>query len=522
MKLVTAAQMQEIDRRTIEERGIPGSLLMERAGLAVAADICAHFESCDVLVLCGKGNNAGDGFVVARALAERGWQVALLLAGGPPSGKGDAAEAYGRVPPAVRRISWEDVQSSPGEFLAQFDLLVDALLGTGAKGKPRPPFDAIIEAVNASARPVVSIDIPSALDPDTGEGPHAVRAARTVPMGLPKLGMVSRDGPERCGSVRVEPLEFPPDLLAAPDSSRETMTRREAAALLPPRPVMGHKGTFGLLTIAAGSEFMPGAAVLCAIGAMRGGCGLVRLHVPPVIRSVVAGQVPEAIFSSARSTADGQFGPIGELAWHLVLERATAMALGPGMGTTESAREFLGEFFEFCKLPTVLDADALNMLAEDEVLRAKLTDRHVLTPHPGELARLLACPLAEVQEDRWGSAERAARKFGCTVVLKGAGTLVARPDGMVTHCGTGNTALARGGAGDVLTGLIGSLLAQGLEPEQAACLGVYTHGMASDIYTENLSSRGARLLDLAQYLPDAFRELEHEADAHAIAPEATS
>ena len=506
--------MQEIDRLTIKERGVPGSMLMERAGLAVAEDIQAHFEPCDVLVLCGKGNNAGDGFIVAHALAERGWQVAILLADGAPSGKGDAAAAWAGVPPAVRRVDWVDVQEAPGEFMAEFDLLVDALLGTGVKGRPRPPFDAIIEAANASRRPIVAIDVPSALDPDTGEGPHAIRAVRTVTMGLPKLGMVSRDGPECCGSVRVEPLEFPADLLAAPDAHYETMTRTEAAGLLPPRPKSGHKGTFGLVAIAAGSEFMPGAPVLCAIGALRGGCGLVRMHVPPAIRASVAAQVPEVIFSHARSTADGQFGPIGELAWHMVMERATAMALGPGMGTTDSAREFLGEFFEFCTLPAVLDADALNLLGSDKLLQAKLTDRHVLTPHPGELAHLLGREVPEIQQERWESASRAARKFGCTVVLKGAGTLIASPDGRVVHCGTGNTALARGGAGDILTGLLGALLAQGMPPRDAACLAVYTHGLAADIYTENLSSRGARVVDVARFLPDAFRELEHEADSH--------
>lgn len=505
MKLVTADQMREIDRVSIEERGISGIQLMTAAGRAIALDVADNLEMGSVVLLCGKGNNGGDGFIAARFLHRAGWKAVVVIVDEPQ--QGDARTAWEQLPPEIEIRSFSDL-NDPVAYFAGFDAAVDALLGTGTKGRPRPPFDAIIEALNAARIPVFSADIPSGLHPDNGTAELAVRAARTITMGLPKVGMVSGDGPSYCGSIRVEPLDFPADLLAAEDSPYNTMSPVEAAALLPNRPRDGHKGTFGMLLVAAGSDPMPGAAVLAAGGALRAGCGLVRVLTTPVVRSAVANHLPEVILTEVPSSGP-YLVPMAAEEREQILLRVTAIAAGPGIGTNEKTGKFLASLLETeTHLPMVIDADALNLLADDPVLADKLTPRCVLTPHPGEMGRLLGVPTSDVQADRWTAARDAAKKFGCIVLLKGYGTIVAEPDGTATHIPSGNTAWARGGSGDVLTGVIGSLLAQGCKPADAAKLGAFVHGLAADIYTRDRSPRGATTTEIAALLPMAFRELE--------------
>lgn len=506
MKLITAAQMREIDRISIQERGIPAPRLMDLAGKAVAMDLADHSAPASVAILCGKGNNAGDGFVAARYLVQAGWEVAVYYVEEPDPGAGAAREAWEAIPEEVRRVPLAEAADLRAQ-LDGFDFAVDALLGTGVKGTPRPPFDAIISALNDSTTPVFAVDIPSGLHPDEGTAECAVRAARTITMGLPKLGMVKGDGPAHCGMVRVEPLDFPNDLLDGADSPFATLTPQEARAMLPPRPANGHKGTFGLLVLAAGSAPMPGAAVLAGLGALRGGCGLVRIHTPADVRGIVAAHLPEVIFS--RESSGNEFlGHLPDSALADLLESAKALAIGPGLGQQGPTRHFLHQLLSAGELPMVLDADALNLIAAQGELRELLRPNHILTPHPGELARLMGANPASIQKDRWGSARAAARRFGCVVLLKGHGTLVAEPDGTVTHLAPGNTAWAQGGAGDVLTGLIGSLLAQGTAPADAARLGGFLHGMAADIATREYSPRSLIVREVADFLPTAFRELE--------------
>lgn len=505
MKLVTAAMMKEIDRRSIEERGIPASALMETAGRIVAIDIAERFPRGSAVVLCGKGNNGGDGFVAARYLHLAGWQANVVYTDEPTPDGGPARAAWDQLQPTIARYRHDAVEDMK-DFISSHDVAVDALLGIGFKGQPKAPYDALIEAMNTARIPIFAVDIPSGVNPDTGAADLAVRAFRTITFGLAKVGMVTGDGPTHCGSIRVESINFPADLLAQASSVYTSLTMQEAAALLPTRPRDGHKGTFGLLVIAAGSALMPGAAVLAATGGLRGGCGLVRVHAPQRVLPVLAAHLPEILLSESRAS-DSVLAPLPPDALQDLFAKATALAVGPGMTTKASAAGFLAQMLA-SPLPTVVDADSLNLLAENEGLRRMLGPRHVLTPHPGEMARLLRIDTTQVQADRWGSAARAARDLGCTVVLKGFGTLVAEPDGSVCHCSTGNTAWARGGAGDVLTGLIGSLLAQGLKPADAARLGVFVHGLAADHYVADRSPRGATTREVAECLPAAFRELE--------------
>lgn len=511
MKLVTAEQMREIDRVSIEELGIPGISLMEAAGRAVALDVANYFPKGTIAILCGKGNNGGDGFVAARYLHQAGWRVEVYFVEEPAENGGDAREAWVRMPSEINRLRFDEV-ADLADRLPEYEAAIDALLGTGAKGRPRPPYDTIIRELNQARIPVFAVDIPSGLDPNKGTADLAVRAFRTITMGLPKIGMVSAQGPEYCGAIRVEPLGFPQEVIDAAPSESFTLSTPEAAALLPERPRDGHKGTFGLVLIAAGSRFMPGAAVLCATGAMRSGCGLVRMLAPISVNRIIMNHCPEVLLSEG-CAEEQALRPLNKDELEHALHRATAIVAGPGMTTGPGSEGLVSQLLQVPGLPAVVDADALTILSQNKEIRKLLQPRHILTPHPGELARLLDRSIGAIQKDRWGCAREAARELGCVVVLKGSGTIVAEPGGRATHIPSGNSALARGGAGDVLAGMMGSLLAQGCKPSDAAGLATFVHGLAADIYTRGKSARGATVSELATMLPEAFGELEDTASA---------
>jgi NAD(P)H-hydrate epimerase len=503
MRLVTAAQMREIDHRTIEERGVPGSRLMELAGRQLALDVAEGFPGATVAVVCGKGNNGGDGAVAARYLHQAGHRVEILFVEEPRGG--DARWAWDALPSGLPRRRF-DALGDVARWLAEFDVVVDALLGTGTRLPPTRPYDELIRSINAAQVPVVSADIPTGLHPDTGLGELFVRAYRTVTFGLPKVGMVRGHGPDACGFIRVEPLEFPTDLLGSVGPGPETLTIAEARALLPSRSRDGHKGTFGRVMVAAGSAAMPGAAQLAAEGAIRSGAGLVELAAPAAVHAITAGRLPEVILGE----------PMGESEWRLtegeklraLMERADAMVVGPGLGLSAFAQASVMRLLALPERRLVIDADALTMLANEPALSRMLQPGDVLTPHPGEAARLLGSSAAVVQSDRWTAVQELAHKFGCVVVLKGSGTLVADGRGAICHIPSGNTALARGGAGDLLAGLIGGLLAQGLDGFAAARLGAFVHGVAADVAVRDGSPRGLRIADVAAALPLAWREIE--------------
>lgn len=509
MKVVSAQKMREIDRVTIEERGISGRELMERAGRAIAEGTAEFAEAgTAVLILCGKGNNGGDGFVAARYLAQSGREVILIPVFGTDGLGGDSRSAFDDMPPASITVRELPGRSEFPSFVEQFSTVLDAMLGTGATLPLRQPLDWVVQALNDSTVPVVSADIPTGLDADSGRADHAVRAALTVTIGLPKIGMLSPAGADVCGRVRVEAIQFPPDLLEDAAILESTMTASEAAALLPPRPSDSHKGTYGTLTICAGSNGMPGAALLAGTSALRSGVGLVRMHVPGGIRPHVATHLPEALLSTAGGESAPRLAPPMEDNFDGILQQPSAVVVGPGTTVNPGPTDFLKGLLKSFDGPTLIDADALGILAAHEEIAKLVHPRCVLTPHPGEMARLLGSTVAEIQRDRWQAAREAAEKFECPVVLKGCGTLVGVPGGRITHIPTGNTALARGGTGDLLAGMIGGLLAQGMAPESACCLGAFVCGMAADILIRDRSARGVLVREIAQTIPLAFRELE--------------
>lgn len=509
MKIVTAEQMRRIDEETIQRRGIPGIELMERAGRAVAREAIQRFEPATVAIVTGKGNNAGDGFVAARELAAADVHVTLFMLCPPEELSGDALTAYEEMPGDLHRV----VQPAADDLrrhLEPFDLVIDAIFGTGLRGPVRSPWREAIEAINAARVNVLSIDIPSGLPgdgvTDADWGP-CVRATATLTIGLPKLGMAVTPGVRFTGSVVVEGIGFPDDLLHDPAVSINMLTLREAAALLPPRDPDGHKGTFGRVLVLGGSEGMTGAPVLTAHGAARSGAGLVYMAYPRplggAIESLVAEPVKLPLEADGPWFAGDHVAPVLRAA-----ETVDAVALGPGLGRHDATAGFVREVAAQVARPLVVDADGLRLLARDPGLLRGRTAPTILTPHPGEAAELLGRATDDVQRDRLGAFVEFSAAHGVVVVLKGAQTVITTPDGQRWINPSGNTGLAKGGSGDVLTGLIAGLLAQGIEAGEAARLGVFLHGLAADIAAQTTSVRALLPGDLPPLLGQAFARLE--------------
>jgi len=526
--LFSAAEMREADRLAAES-GVPGLRLMETAGRAVA-EVAARLAQpgASITILAGKGNNGGDGLVAARYLARRGLDVEVILA---EPGETFTGEALANLKALVegglarpRVFAGSSTDLSPR--LAGSAVVIDALLGTGAKGAPRGPAAALIGLLNeaggrdSTRRPfVLSVDLPSGLDADTGQAPGpCVRADATVALGGIKLGLVLPEAAGYVGRLYLAPIGLPETCLGRP--STHWLLPGEAGAFLPTRPRAGHKGTFGHVWIVAGSPGYTGAAVLAGLGALRSGSGLATVVCPEGCREVVAIALPELLTRGLPQGSDGRLpgAAAGDLA--LVLAGTTreaapkaSLVIGPGLGATPDIAAFVAATLRGPgrRLPVVLDADALNAmaLAGPDAVTSLLAAaaRIVVTPHPGEMARLTGLPTATIQADRLGSARRAAAAWGVIVVLKGAGTVVASPDGQAWVNATGNPAMASAGSGDVLAGAIGSLLAQGCSPLEAALAGVSAHGLAGDLAAREIGGRGLLVSDIAHRLPRALEAM---------------
>lgn len=521
MRLTTTAQAREADRRA-EAAGMPTRILMENAGAQVAAAVARLApEGGPVLVFCGKGNNGGDGLVAARHLVERGRPVQVWLAAPEEAYRGDAganlalAKGWG-IPLAPAPVEAEVLDRE----LARYALVVDGLLGTGVQGPLRDPYRLWVAALNRYTGPILSIDLPSGLDGDRGVAePEAVRATWTITFGYGKPGLYLLPGADYAGRVEVVPIGLPPDVLEGQGEVVELLESRVVAQMLPPRPAESHKGTYGHLLVVAGSRNMAGAAVLAARGGLRGGAGLVTLAVPASLQRQVAAALPEALTYGLPETEAGTLGVEAAEVVAQLLATRQALAIGPGLGTAPETAQFFQALLERPEVqhcPAVLDADALNLLAQAPERVEALARRPgglpwVLTPHPGEMARLLGRSTADVQADRPGAVREAAARFGGVVVLKGARSLVAHPSGRWAINPTGNPGMATGGMGDVLTGLVGALLAQGLGPWEAAAAGVYLHGLAGDLQAEARGPAGLLASEVADALPAARRRVLKEA-----------
>ena len=520
MKVLTAKQMQEADRRTIEEIGIPGVVLMENAGRGVAEAIDRMFRDrrrLGALVLAGKGNNGGDGYVIARLLMNRGWPVETLVCAADASAiEGDAAVNLAilrNLGGTLRFLADGEDFAAATDDLGPRGVLVDALFGTGLDKPVRGRYADMIAWLNRRPEPVAAVDIPSGIDASTGRVLGCcVEADLTVTFGLPKVGLVSYPGAGRVGRLEVIDIGIPAMVTDAIDADCRLVDGPEAAALLPPRPADGHKGTFGHLLVLAGSVGKTGAAVMTAEAGLRGGAGLVTLACAAEIQPVAANQLKEAM-SLALPDVAGEVGMLALEDLIRTMDDKQALALGPGLGVSQEVGGLVRRLIQDCPRPMVIDADGLTALEGHlETLARRAGSETVLTPHPGEMARLLGRSAADIQADRIAVAREFARDHQVVLVLKGARTVTATPAGELFVNRTGHAGLASGGMGDVLTGLIGSLLAQGRSARDAAVLGVYLHGAAADRLRPDYGDAGLLAGDLLRALPAARLDLQKEID----------
>jgi NAD(P)H-hydrate epimerase len=499
MKFLTREQVRALDRIAIEELGIAGTTLMENAGrgaAAVARSLLAKRRGARVVVVAGTGNNGGDGFVVARHLARAGHRVRVLVQGEPRT---DDARAMLKKIRANRRIAIARATEPFGEA----DLVVDAVFGTGLDREVGGEPKKLLERIGAHAAPVLALDVPSGLDANTGSPLGvAVRAVATATFAAPKSGLVVTPGIGYAGAVHVVSIGTPADLVLRTGWDGELTDADRVRALVPPRPAAGHKGTFGHLLVVGGSPGKTGAALLAAEGALRAGAGLVTIAARGDAAAALDAKVVEAMTAALPWSAPEAAPRVLELA-----AARDALVVGPGLGTDPDAAALVLSLVSATSRPLILDADALTALASDPARLRERAAPTILTPHPGELARLVGGTAAEVQADRIGAARRAAKETGAIVVLKGARTIVARPSGEIAVNPTGGPALATGGTGDVLAGVVGSLVAQGLGAFDAARLAVYVHGLAGDLLAEGGIDRGHLAREVAGALPAAFRRL---------------
>jgi NAD(P)H-hydrate epimerase len=521
MRILTAEAMREVDRAAIEELGIPSLVLMENAAIGVVEAIGESFgEAESAAIFCGPGNNGGDGLAVARHLSVRGWEVRIfLVAGGRPLSN-DAAIQLSicrKSDLAVMEVASPADLAGAAEAAAECDLVVDALFGTGLTRPLEGLFADAVEAINDLPIPCVAVDLPSGLSGSEAQpiGPH-VEADLTVTFAAPKVAHVFPPAADSVGEMAVTDLGIPPRLVEDVEEEAgdlHLLVGEELAELIPERDPDSHKGDYGHALIVAGSPGKAGACILAARAAVRAGAGLVTAAVPePILQTVDLGSIE----SMTLALPVGASGHLAERAAEAVLEAAegkAALALGPGLGQEISTVAAIRRIALECPLPLVLDADGINAFAGKAADLAGRRAETILTPHPGELGRLLGISTAQIQEDRIAAARGAAEETGAIVILKGHMTLVASGTAVFVNP-TGNPGMATGGTGDVLTGLIAGLLAQGLDALDEAVLGVYLHGLAGDLAASRLGEMALAANDLIEILPAALAALKGGEDEH--------
>jgi ADP-dependent NAD(P)H-hydrate dehydratase / NAD(P)H-hydrate epimerase len=513
MRVLNASQMREADKRAIEEVGIPSLVLMENAGRQAVAAMEAMYDDLSdrrVAVLCGRGNNGGDGFVVARTLAQRGVGVSVFLLGTVADVRGDARsnlEILGRLGLTVVEVADSQAWELHFSEVSDCTLIVDALFGTGLHAPLAGLAESVVADVNASGIPVVAIDLPSGLSADSADpiGP-TIDAALTVTLAAPKLPLVLPPAETHAGDIVIADIGIPGEVIDGVDGPRvELLTRASMRELVTPRAADSHKGDYGRVLVVAGSRGKTGAAHLAGLGALKSGAGLVTVATPGSCLGIVASMAPEYMTTPLAEAEDG----LDPDAVDGLLDMARdVVALGPGLGQAASTRRFVTQLVDRATMPLVIDADGLNAFASDP---DRLTGREgrdlIITPHPGEMARLVGMSTDEVQASRLEIARNFAVAHHVYVVLKGHRTLVATPDEKVFINPTGNPGMATGGTGDVLTGMIAAWLAQLLDAEAACKLAVYLHGMAGDLAEADEGEVAMTASDLVEHIGDAILEL---------------
>lgn len=514
MKVVSPDVMSKMDKATIEEVKIPGIVLMENAGREVADVVVYLWKQSKnytkkVSIICGKGNNGGDGFVAARHLINNGFDVNVMLLASADEVKGDAKVNLNILKNINADIKYilnkDDIKDISAKCRDSF-VIIDAILGTGLKGNVRGIASTAISVINRLNVPVLAVDIPSGVCGNTGKilG-KAVKAHTTVTMALPKLGLTLYPGAAYVGKLIIGDIGMPDVIKDKALSAGEIIEKGNVSRCFKPYSQDAHKGTFGRVFVLAGSSGMSGAAYLTGMAAAKSGAGLVTVGTPSSLQDILAAKSTEIMTMGLCETKNRTLS-IKALEKALdFAEKCDSVAIGPGLSQDKDTQKFVWEFIKRCKTPMVVDADGINALAKKtEILRDTLTPV-VITPHPGEMARLLSTSLQKIQEDRVKSVKLAAKKFLCTAVLKGASTLIATVHDELYINPTGNPGMATGGSGDVLTGIIAAFLARGMAPYEAAIAGAYIHGLAGDFASKDTREISLLAGDLINFLPEAFK-----------------
>jgi hydroxyethylthiazole kinase-like uncharacterized protein yjeF len=520
MKLVTPSQMRDIDAFAINELGIPGIVLMENAALKVfeqAADMLGGLNDLcgkNVLLLAGKGNNGGDAFAVARHLHCKGAGVLVYLLSPRESVTGDARTNLDILDNLdINVVDFSDDDNNKSYIvlksgMLRADLIIDGIFGTGFKGEMEGTAEKVVRILNTVETPILSIDIPSGLDGYTGKVTGScVRADRTVTLCLPKKGLILNQGPEYSGELTVADIGIPDKAISHYKINIDLTEEKHIKTFLPKRNQDSHKGDYGRVMIISGSTGMTGSGCLASKAALRVGAGLVYIGAPKSLGYYYSSHTIEPIVLALEDQGRGY---LSDECIDLMLEEASkmdALAVGPGLSTKPGIFEIISALLKNCKVPLVLDADALNAIAHNTDILQEKASEIIITPHPGEMARLTKQTIAEIQENRIESARSFSQKWGVITVLKGSNTVVAMPDGYVSVNTTGNPGMSTAGSGDVLTGVIAGLLGQGLCPREAAIAGVYLHGMAGDMAAERLGQHGMIAGDITEQLPFAINRI---------------
>jgi len=510
IKVATAKEMQYIDRTTITKFGIAGTVLMERAGLAVVNKINALYPDKRVAVLCGGGNNGGDGFVIARELHNLGRKVEVFMTSVASKLKGDAKTNY-----HIAKKFGVPVFPANTFLRARFSahyLIVDALLGTGLSKTVQGPLSDVIKKANRLSCPVMAVDISSGISSDSGQVMGtAMKANVTVTFGLPKRGHLIYPGAEHTGRLFIEDIGFPRSLLNSDKIKINLFRSNNAIALLPARPSTSHKGTYGHVLLVAGSRGKTGAALMAAKACLKAGAGQVTIGTAESVVNSLQSRVTEEMILPLEDKGNGtiSYKAVGSI-MKFIKKRGNVLVIGPGLSVDDEIKKLVTELVTRSHVPIVIDADGLNAIAGKTDVLKKCTVPVILTPHPGEMTRLEGQQSKDIKDspDRIFRALSLARKTKAYVVLKGVPTVTATPDGEVFINSSGNPGMATAGTGDVLTGIISSFLAQGLSPADASALGVYIHGYAGDIVAEKKGQQSMVASDIIHELPGVFRSIK--------------
>jgi NAD(P)H-hydrate epimerase len=515
MLVLSAKEMARLDEQTIHEVGIPGIVLMENAAQGAAAfflRVVPDLVDRRIAVVAGSGNNAGDGFALARIYHSKGARVNVVCLRSPLKLSGDALTNFEILEKIGIPITvWKEAQDFDAQWepISKSGAIIDAILGTGLKSEVKGLYREIIERINRLDVPVLAVDVPSGLDATTGLPlGAAIKATATATFGFLKIGHLIEQGSELVGQVEVIDIGIPPGLVRSAGIQRYWLTGKLLSSWIEPRHPTTHKGQAGHVCVLSGSPGKTGAAALVCLGAARAGAGLVTLFIAESLNPILEVKLTEAMTFPIAETAEKTAASAALDQILHFLQGKQALVMGPGISTNEDTATLVKELLVKAPCPVLLDADAITAVSEDPAILRKVEIPLVLTPHPGEMARICHCAVSDVQRNRLESASRFSRDYGVVLVLKGYRTIIAAPDGKLAINSTGNPAMASGGTGDTLTGIIAGLLAQGFDPFHAACMGVYVHGAACDRIFGGVSSRGLLATDMLDQVPAVLGFLE--------------